>query len=181
MMNHNENFDDIYLKYWKFSVNVALKIVKNRAVAEYISQETFYKLFMLGDKLDVSNEAKLESLIFTATVNNVKDYCKKAYVRREQQPIECETGEEKTGDEKYNPEARILRMEESEYQKLVLQRLRDKNPVNYDILIKTKVLGMSPDSVAEEYGLTRNSVNNRILRTKEWMNKELEKLYRKKK
>ena len=72
-------------------------------------------------------------------------------------------------------------MEESEYQKLVLQRLRDKNPVNYDILIKTKVLGMSPDSVAEEYGLTRNSVNNRILRTKEWMNKELEKLYRKKK
>ena len=59
MMNHNENFDDIYLKYWKFSVNVALKIVKNRAVAEDISQETFYKQFMLGDKLDVSNEAKL--------------------------------------------------------------------------------------------------------------------------
>ena len=37
MMNHNENFDDIYLKYWKFSVKVAMKIVKNKAVAEDIS------------------------------------------------------------------------------------------------------------------------------------------------
>ena len=71
-------------------------------------------------------------------------------------------------------------MEKKEYQKLVLQRLRDKNPINYEILIKIKVMGMSPESVAEEYGLTRNGVNNRILRIKEWMNSELEKLYRKK-
>lgn len=71
-------------------------------------------------------------------------------------------------------------MEKKEYQKLVLQRLRDKNPINYEILIKIKVMGMSPESVAEEYGLTRNGVNNRILRMKEWMNSELEKLYRKK-
>ena len=61
-----------------------------------------------------------------------------------------------------------------------MQRLRDKNPINYEILIKIKVMGMSPVSVAEEYGLTRNGVNNRILRMKEWMNSELEKLYRKK-
>ena len=74
MMNHNENFDDIYLKYWKFSVKVAMKIVKNKAVAEDISQETFCKLFRLGDKLDMSNDGKLESLIFTATVNTAKDY-----------------------------------------------------------------------------------------------------------
>ena len=180
MMNHNENFDDIYLKYWKFSVKVAMKIVKNKAVAEDIGQETFCKLFRLGDKLDMSNDGKLESLIFTATVNTAKDYYKKAYVKREQFPLEKENADAKSRDEKYNPEERILRMEKKEYQKLVLQRLRDKNPINYEILIKIKVMGMSPESVAEEYGLTRNGVNNRILRMKEWMNSELEKLYRKK-
>ena len=179
MMKQNENFEDIYLKYWKFSVNVALKIVKNKTVAEDISQETFYKLCRIKDRLDLSNDAKVESLIFTATVNTAKDYCKKAYVKREQQ-LERGDGRERAGDDMYNPESRILRMEKKEYQKLALQRLRDRNPVNYDILIKTKVLGIAAEIVAEEYGISRNSVNNRILRTKAWLNEELEKLYRKK-
>ena len=183
MMKKNEDFEDIYLKYRKFSVNVALKIVKNKAVAEDISQDTFCELYRLGENLDTSNEAMLKSLIFTATLNNAKDYFKKAYVQHEQQQEENEreNGEEEIGDEKYNPEQRILRMEENEYKNLVLQKLRDKNPENYDILIKTKVMGASADSVAEEYGLTRNSVNNRNLRTKEWLKNELAKLYHKKK
>lgn len=178
MMKKNEDFEDIYLKYRKFSVNVALQIVKNRTVAEDISQDVFYKLFRRGKKLDTENEAKLRSLIFTATVNCAKDYYKKAYVKREQL-MDDEGGEEKAGDDRYNPEARLLRMEENEYQNLVLQKLDDKNPVNYDILIKTKFMGISPDSVAEEYGFTRNNVNNRILRTKVWIRDELSKLYHK--
>lgn len=183
MMKKNEDFEDIYLKYRKFSVNVALKIVRNKTVAEDISQDTFYELYRLGEDLDTSNDAMLKSLIFTATLNNAKDYAKRAYVQREQQQEENEreNGEEEIGDEKYNPEARILRMEETEYKNLVLQKLRDKNPENYDILVKTKVMGASADSVAEEYGPTRNSVNNRNLRTKEWLRKEFAKLYHKKK
>lgn len=179
MMKNNEDFEDIYLKYRKFSVNVALKIVKDRAVAEDISQETFYKLYKLGEKLDIENDAKIKSLIFMATMNSAKDYYKKGYVKREQL-LGNENGEERTGDETYNPEARLLRMEESKYQSLVLQKLHDKNPVNYDILIKTKIMGLSPDSVAEEYGFTRNNVNNRILRTKVWIKEEFSKLYQKK-
>lgn len=177
MMKKNEDFEDIYLKYRKFSVNVALKIVKNKAVAEDISQEVFYKLYRLGEKLDLKNEAKIKSLIFTTTVNSTKDYYKKSYVKREQ--LVEEEAEEEAGDERYNPEARLLRMEEEEYRKLVLQKLHDKNPVNYDILIKTKLMGISPDSVAEEYGFTRNNVNNRILRTKAWIKEELFKIYHK--
>lgn len=178
MIKNNEDFEDIYLKYRKFSVNVALRIVKNKAVAEDISQETFYKLFLKGERLDTENEAKIRSLIFTATVNCAKDYYKKAYVKRERQ-MESESGEESAVDDRYNPEARLLRMEESEYRNLVLQKLRKKNPVNYDILIKTKFMGVSPDSVAEEYGFTRNNVNNRILRTKVWIRDELSKIYHK--
>ena len=183
MMKTNENFEDIYLKYRKFSVNVAFKVVKNRTVAEDISQDTFYELYRLGENLDTSNEAMLKSLIFTATLNNARDYIKSAYVRREcqQDEAEYENGEEKIGDERYNPELRILRMEENEYKSLVLQKLRDTNPENYDIFVKTKIMGASADSVAEEYGLTRNSVNNRNLRTKAWLKKEFAKLYHKKK
>lgn len=177
MMKKNEDFEDIYVKYRKFSVNVALKIVKDKTVAEDICQEVFYKLYKLGEKLDLENDAKVRSLIFMTTINSAKDYYKKSYVKREQL-VEDEVVEE-AGDDRYNPEARLLRMEEKEYEKLVLQKLHDKNPVNYDILIKTKILGMSPDSVAEEYGITRNNVNNRILRTKVWIQEELAKIYHK--
>ena len=32
-------------------------------------------------------------------------------------------------------------------------------------------------SVAEEYGISVNALNNRILRTKRWLKKELSKIY----
>ena len=60
----------------------------------------------------------------------------------------------------------------------MLLKLRKVNPVNYNILVMVKYFGISPDSVAEEYGITRNNVNNRILRTRKWMKAELEKLHK---
>ena len=81
-------------------------------------------------------------------------------------------------DEKSNPEARILRMEEAKYQKLVLNRLRKRNPMNYDILVKTKFQELSAAEVASEYGITPNNVNNRNLRSKAWIIEEMEKICR---
>ena len=81
-------------------------------------------------------------------------------------------------DEKSNPEARILRMEEEKYQKLVLNRLRKRNPMNYDILVKTKLHELSAAEVASEYGITPNNVNNRNLRSKAWIIEEMEKICR---
>ena len=36
---------------------------------------------------------------------------------------------------------------------------------------------ISPDEVAREYGLTRNGVNNRIFRTKQWIEREMSRIY----
>jgi RNA polymerase sigma-70 factor (ECF subfamily) len=38
-------------------------------------------------------------------------------------------------------------------------------------------MDIPPEIVAQEYGITTNNVNNRILRTKHWLNKELQKIY----
>ena len=57
-----------------------------------------------------------------------------------------------------------------------LIRLREQNPVNYDILIKVAYFEIPPEVVAEEYGITNNNVNNRILRTRKWLRKELDQL-----
>ena len=49
-------------------------------------------------------------------------------------------------------------------------------PENYDIMMKTQYEEQSPDSVAEEYGLSRNTLNNRIFRTRDWLKKELRRI-----
>ena len=89
-----------------------------------------------------------------------------------------EEGVEETPDERGDPEAQLLRMEEETYQRLVLRKLRMRNPQNYDILIKTKMHRIPASEVAEEYGITTNNVNNRNLRSKAWIIEELEILRR---
>lgn len=176
MMKFNEDFKDIYQKYQRFSAGIAFKIVRDEAAADDISQEVFYHLYKLGEKLDLSDEERVRSLIATATVNKAKDYFRQAHVKREMCVMDDETREE-AEDRKYDPEARMLRMEEKEYRRLVLARLYDKNPMNYDILMKVKYYGIPPDTVAAEYGITRNNVNNRIYKTKIWIAEEMSKMY----
>ena len=81
-------------------------------------------------------------------------------------------------DQRSGVEAQLLRMEESQYQKMILEKLRVVNKVNYDILIKVKYLDIPPDDVAREYGITRNNVNNRIRRTKQWIADEMSRVYK---
>lgn len=174
---NNENFRKIYEKYREFSVRTACKIVGDRNVAEDICQEVFVHLYEIGDTLDISSDRMIKALIFTATTNKSKDYLKKPWKKREDLfsgGENCEVA----ADEKTDPERTVLLREETEFRKRLLERLRREQPMNYDILIKTKYFEIPPDSVAEEYGITRNNVNNRVLRTKGWIRKELEK-YRK--
>ena len=172
----NGNFNEIYQKYHRFSVNSARKIVKDEMMAEDISQEVFYHLYEIRDTLELTNERMIKSLIFMATVNKAKDYIKKSWKRHEYCVSEDESSMDDISEEIINVENIMIRKEETEYKKRVLAKLRHRNPMNYEILIKTVYFGLSPDSVAEEYGITRNNVNNRILRTRKWMKKELEKL-----
>ena len=143
-----------------------------------ISQEVFLALFKVKEKLDYSRPDKLKALVMKATSNKCMDYYRKASSRQESYTIDDEENAYEPVDEKSNPEARILRMEEEKYQKLVLNRLRKRNPMNYDILVKTKFQELSAAEVASEYGITPNNVNNRNLRSKAWIIEEMEKICR---
>lgn len=175
MMN-NEDFGKFYLKYYKISFETAYRMVKDRALAEDLCQEVFARFYERMEEIDTSNERKLISYVKTVTVNHTKDYFRKAHVKREISASEkTSCGNRKISGN--SVEAAILSMEENEYMKLILQRLRDTNRMNYEILIKVKYLDVPPGEVAKEFGITRNNVNNRILRTKRWIEAELSRMY----
>lgn len=174
---NNENFNDIFEKYRRISTRTAYRIVKDRGIAEDISQEVFCNLYRMGTRLDMSNEHKVRSLILTASVNKAKDYLKKAYVKHEITTMDTIMAEE-IRDSSYNVEAAMLTMEAEKFQQMVLQRLRYENRMNYDIMVKVKLMDIPPEIVAEEYGISRNNVNNRIYRTRLWVEKEMSKFYK---
>ena len=133
-----ENFDDFYDHYQGFSAYVAFCITEDYE----LSKDT--------------RPGRLKALVMKATSNKCMDYYRKASSRQESYTIDDEENAYEPVDEKSNPEARILRMEEAKYQKLVLNRLRKRNPMNYDILVKTKFQELSAAEVASEYGITPN-------------------------
>lgn len=173
---NNADFDAMYLKYRVFSIRIAREIVKDDHAAEDICQDVFAKLYKMGENLDTSSEAKLVGLIKHATVNRSIDYVKSAYKRKEEIVLDSDDSDE-IEDDKYEVEARILGMEKKEYMNLIFQRLRLKNRTNYDIFVKVKIHGVPPASVAEEFHITTNSVNNRNMRTKRWLEYEMQKMY----
>lgn len=173
---NNEDFNDIFVKYRRISTVIANRIVKDRNIAEDISQEVFYTLYKMGAKLDISDEHRVCSLILVASANKAKDYLKKAYVKRETTAIDS-ISEEHIKDNSYNVEAAMLTIEAKKFEKMILQRLRFENRMNYDIMVRVKLMGIPPETVAEEYGITRNNVNNRIYRTRLWLEKEMSKFY----
>lgn len=174
-MMTNEDFKDIYLKYQGFSKSIANKFVKDKSVIEDISQDVFYKLYKMGDKVDVSSDRKLRAFIMIVTVNTAKDHLRKPYVKKELCVMDSDDTEVIVPDRYYSIENLLDDIEANRNMKMVLQRLWEWNPTNYEILMKVKYLDRSPDSVAAEYGMSKSNVNNRVMRAKRWLKTELEK------
>lgn len=76
-----------------------------------------------------------------------------------------------------NAEDQILRQEENKFMHMILERFRAEQPINYEILIQTKFMNVPVETVAEEFGLTKSGVNNRIYKAKRWLKEEYEKTY----
>ena len=172
----NEDFKSFYKKYYRFSVKIAHRIVKDLSTAEDIAQEMFYSLYKELERVETEDEKKLCALVRVATINKARDYLKSAYVSKVVAASDGDIPETAVPTDN-SAEAAVLCMEENQYAKLILQRLREENRTNYDILLKVKYLDIPPDIVAKEYGFTVNNVNNRVMRAKRWIEKELSRLY----
>lgn len=172
-MNRNEKFLNVYKEYQKVSARIAYRMLKDRNIAEDIAQDVFCYFYETGVELDISNEKKLHSFIVTSTINKCIDFLRKAYVQHEISTVNEEIAAMIVKNNVYDLEEILNNIEAKEAVSLAFQRYRMRNPMNYEILVKVKILGISPGKVAAEYGISRNNVNNRISRCKDWIEEEL--------
>lgn len=163
---NNQTFEEFYLKYRKISRGYAYGVLHDWSTADDVSQ----------DVLNIDNEKMMFSLIKRASMNKALDYIKKSSSKHEfvcQEEVAAFLEEQNSVD----AEEVFLRKEKKEFMYMVLRRFRKKQPINYEILIQVKYLEISVETVAEEYGLTKSGVNNRIYKAKRWLQEEFRKVY----
>lgn len=173
----NKEFVILYDKYHKFSAGIIYKLVKDTTETEALCNEVFYSIYSVGEELDLSDELAIKSYIAVTSANRARDYFKRGYVKHEYCILDDEENWEDIPDYTADPEKIYLKMEEDTCKKMVLSQLYEKNPVNYDILMKIHYLGIPPEVVAKEYGCSTNVVNNRVFRTRIWLKNRLRKLW----
>ena len=175
-MNEIE-YEEFYLKYRQIAKSYAYGILEDWYLADDISQEVLYKMYTIRNDLDLENEKMLYALIRRAAVNKALDYKKKSSTKHEFSCHDDETSSVLDRRIHVNAEDQILRQEENKFMHMILERFRAEQPINYEILIQTKFMNVPVETVAEEFGLTKSGVNNRIYKAKRWLKEEYEKTY----
>lgn len=172
----NQTYEEFYLKYRKISKTYAYGILHDWNMADDVSQDVLYKMYNMRKGLNVDNEKMMYSLIRRSSVNKAMDYKKKPSSRHEFVCTE-DISEILEVRRSVDAEEVILRKEKKEFMYMVLERFREEQPLNYEILIQVKYLDIPVEIVAEEFGLTKSGVNNRIYKAKRWLKEEFRKVY----
>ena len=172
----NQTYEEFYLKYRKISKAYAYGILYDWNMADDVSQDVLYKMYNMRKGLNVDNEKMMYSLIRRSSVNKAMDYKKKPSSRHEFVCTE-DISEILEVRRSVDAEEVILRKEKKEFMYMVLERFREEQPLNYEILIQVKYLDIPVEIVAEEFGLTKSGVNNRIYKAKRWLKEEFRKVY----
>ena len=133
-------------------------------------------MYNMRKGLNVDNEKMMYSLIRRSSVNKAMDYKKQSSSRHEFVCTE-DISEILEVRRSVDAEEVILRKEKKEFMYMVLERFREEQPLNYEILIQVKYLDIPVEIVAEEFGLTKSGVNNRIYKAKRWLKEEFRKVY----
>ena len=64
---NSEELRPFYRRYYDVSVKLASRIVQSHFTAEDVTQEVFLYFYRIKDRLDMSSERKLYSLVVTET------------------------------------------------------------------------------------------------------------------
>ena len=148
----NQTYEEFYLKYRKISKAYAYGILHDWNMADDVSQDVLYKMYNMRKGLNVDNEKMMYSLIRRSSVNKAMDYKKKSSSRHEFVCTE-DISEILEVRRSVDAEEVILRKEKKEFMYMVLERFREEQPLNYEILIQVKYLDIPVEIVAEEFGL----------------------------
>lgn len=156
-------FDKVYEDYHKLVIHVAFDILQDHNLAQDVCQEVFIKLHQKIERLD---EDKIKGWILRNTQRKAIDFWRKSY-RKKEIPVVREKMEQTVIVE-------CLLEEENEcrrkgFRNFLLDKLKDQNPIWYDLMVRVVVENEPAEEVAKDHGMSVMSLRMRISRARRWL------------
>lgn len=167
-----ESFDQLYEDYHKLVLHLAYDILQDYGLAQDVCQEVYIKLHKKIEGLD---EKLIKGWILRNTYRTAIDFWRKSY-RKNEIPVIKEKIErtlvEECLVEAENESSR------KEFRDFLLDRLRDHNPMWYDLMMRVVVENEPVRDVAKDYGMTEMGLRMRLSRARRWLCANYHKDYR---
>ena len=145
-------FETIFLHYRDRLCYFALKIVKNRDVAEDIVQEAFVRLWLRRQKVQLDT---LESYLFTITRNLAVDHLKTtAQQHKFYQEHQHRVGASQNAGEQH--------LFDTEYQHHLHVAISQLPPQRKKVFRLTRDQGLSHEAVAQRLGISKETVKRQV-------------------
>ncbi len=166
-----ENFARVYEEYHKLVLHIAFDGLKDYDLAQDVCQEVF---IAFSEKIDGLDEELVKGWFVKNANRKTVDVQRKPYRKNE---ISGEIKDEMC------PQVVVEYLVEedegrrNEFRQFLLEKLKEKNPVWYDLMILVVVEKESTKAVAQEYGMTVVNLRMKISRARHWRTKNYYEAY----
>lgn len=166
-----EHFDQVYEDYHKLVLHIAFDGLRDHSLAQDVCQEVFCKLH---EKIDGLDEELIQGWIVRNAHRKTIDFLRRAYLKNEvYRDIDEAMLDQKLFDAGLAVEYLVAEEEQrrAEFRSFLLARLKEKNPVWYDLMIRVVIGKESTKAVAQDHNMTVVNLRMKISRARRWLYK----------
>lgn len=170
-----ELFDQVYEDYNKLVLHIAFDGLQDYDLAQDVCQEVFCKLH---EKIDGLDEELIKKWIVKNAYRKTIDFQRKAYRKNE---VSGEFEEEMMQGAVQEMTVEYVVQDDErrrkEFRDFLFERLKEKNPVWYDLMIRVVIGNESTKVVAEDHDITVVNLRMKLSRARHWLCKNYYQVY----
>ncbi len=168
-----EVFDRVYEDYHKLVLHIAFDGLQDYDLAQDVCQEVFCKLH---EKIDLLDEGLIKGWIVKNAQRKTIDFLRRAYLKNEVfSEIEEDMQQAVVVEYLVEEEDECRR---KEFRAHMFEKLKEKNLVWYDLMMRVVVGKESTKAVAQDYGMTVVNLRMKISRARRWLYNNYYQVYR---
>lgn len=160
-----ENFCHVYEEYHKLVIHLAYDVLKDYALAEDVCHEVFIKFY---EKIEELDEERVKGWLLRCGRRKAIDFVRRSYWKREISETLEQAELDLVTDYLLEAESENDR---KQFRNFVLEELKKKNKVWYDLMMRVVVGNESAAAVAQEYNMTLVNLRMKISRARHWLYK----------
>ena len=160
-----KSFEEMVFRYERAIFSHCLSMVKNREIAEDITQDVFIKVYLNINKIDL--EKSFKSWLYKIATNTVYDYFRKKSTKEEFLLIDDENSPIETID----PKDTYLDIESKNDLEKALNKLK---PIHKTILMMYYFEGFSYEEIAGIISAPINTIKTHLFRAKKELKEKIQ-------